>query len=272
MQYGGSHLVNTMATYRKLNHWQSHSRDMVESFKRYYHNSFLDTQRQEAYNLFLGNYTYVKGQPMLWDLATDYYLHHSDPRGYLDRARRDYYMWYTPEFLRPRELPPVRYPADHQFTEKVYDYDDYWIEYYRPEALSSFLKMYIFRMNNTSRYLPDRPHNRDKAFDFSPFKPRLEPQRQQTIESPDKRAPRKGVTILDPSHYEEREARARERLTEAGQTDWPLLAASLALDAPIWSNDKHLWGTGVAVWRTRTMRYWGEGSVQMPLSYRGPTC
>jgi hypothetical protein len=46
IQYGGSHLVNTMATYRKINHWQSSSRDMVESFKRYYHNSFLDSQRQ----------------------------------------------------------------------------------------------------------------------------------------------------------------------------------------------------------------------------------
>ncbi|RJE17127.1 Polyphosphoinositide phosphatase, partial [Aspergillus sclerotialis] len=51
IQYGGSHLVNTMATYRKINQWTSHSRDMVESFKRYYNNSFLDAQRQEAYNL-----------------------------------------------------------------------------------------------------------------------------------------------------------------------------------------------------------------------------
>ena len=49
IQYGGSHLVNTMATYRKINQWSSQSRDMVESFKRYYNNSFLDAQRQEAY-------------------------------------------------------------------------------------------------------------------------------------------------------------------------------------------------------------------------------
>jgi hypothetical protein len=200
VQYGGSHLVNTMATYRKLNHWQSHSRDMVESFKRYYHNSFLDNQRQEAYNLFLGNYIWAKGQPMLWDLVTDYYLHHSDPRGWLQRSRRDYFLWYTPAFLQTRELPLVDYPANSQFTDKVYDYDDYWMEYYRPYTLSSFLKMYPFRMNNTNRYLPDRPNSRDaKAFDFSPFKPRLEQHRQQGQDSPDKRAPRKGVKIIDPS-------------------------------------------------------------------------
>jgi len=41
VQYAGSHLVNTMETYRKINQWTSHSRDMLESFKRYYNNSFL---------------------------------------------------------------------------------------------------------------------------------------------------------------------------------------------------------------------------------------
>jgi phosphatidylinositol 3,5-bisphosphate 5-phosphatase len=88
IQYGGSHLVNTMETYRKINQWTSHSRDMVESFKRYYNNSFLDGQRQEAYNLFLGNYVFSQGGPMLWDLATDYYLHHADPRAWSGKGRR----------------------------------------------------------------------------------------------------------------------------------------------------------------------------------------
>ncbi len=40
MQYGGSQLVNTMETYRKLSPWSSHSRDMLVSLKRYYSNSF----------------------------------------------------------------------------------------------------------------------------------------------------------------------------------------------------------------------------------------
>src|SRR5437762_4074499 len=104
VQYGGSHLVNTMETYRKINQWTSHSRDMVESFKRYYNNSFLDGQRQEAYNLFLGNYIFAQGQPMLWDLATDYYLHHADPRAWSDKRRRSYIKWFTPEFLENRSL------------------------------------------------------------------------------------------------------------------------------------------------------------------------
>lgn len=199
VQYGGSHLVNTMATYRKLNHWQSQSRDMVESFKRYYHNSFLDNQRQEAYNLFLGNYIWAQGQPMLWDLATDYYLHHSDPRTWLDRQRRDFYNWYTPAFLEPRMLPPVLNPTPEMKDTGLVDYDDYWLEYYRPATLSSFLKIYSYRMNSSNQYLPDHPTRDSKHFDFSPFKPRLDPHRQQPIDSPEKKPQRKGVTIVDPS-------------------------------------------------------------------------
>jgi hypothetical protein len=41
LQYGGSHLVNTMETYRKINQWTSHSRDMIETIRRYYTNAFV---------------------------------------------------------------------------------------------------------------------------------------------------------------------------------------------------------------------------------------
>ena len=198
VQYGGSHLVNTMATYRKLNQWQSNSRDMVESFKRYYHNSFLDSQRQEAYNLFLGNYIWAQGQPLLWDLTTDYYLHHSDPRTWLEQSRRSYIHWYTPDFLRPRTLPPKPL-RDSNETAALGDlgaYDDYWVECYRPAALSSLGKVFSYRISSTNRYLPDRPP-RDSKYDFSPFKIRMDPQRHSG-DTPEKKSQRNRVKILDP--------------------------------------------------------------------------
>jgi hypothetical protein len=180
VQYGGSHLVNTMSTYRKLNHWQSHSRDMVESFKRYYHNSFLDSQRQEAYNLFLGNYVWAQGQPLLWDLPTDYYLHHSDPMAWLERKRRNYISWFTPEFLEPRTLPQksLHEPNEIATMGDVRTYDDYWLECYRPAALSTLNKVYSYRLNTTNRFHPERPQHRDAKFDFSPFRIRHDPQRE----------------------------------------------------------------------------------------------
>ncbi|KAL1605551.1 phosphatidylinositol-3,5-bisphosphate 5-phosphatase [Nothophoma quercina] len=204
IQYGGSHLVNTMATYRKINQWQSSSRDMVESFKRYYHNSFLDSQRQEAYNLFLGNYTFHQGQPMLWDLTTDYYLHHADPKGYLDWQRRDYNNWFTPSHLEPRTLPPsnhLRALQSRSLQANIGFRDDYWLEYYRPLAISSFLKIFAFRLASPNRAVRD---SRDglapsRIDDISPFVPRKKAQQEQMAQRNNaKKGPRKGVTILDP--------------------------------------------------------------------------
>ncbi|EHK99604.1 putative Polyphosphoinositide phosphatase [Glarea lozoyensis 74030] len=175
VQYGGSQLVNTMETYRKINQWTSHSRDMVESFKRYYNNSFLDGQRQEAYNLFLGNYIFAQGQPMLWDLATDYYLHHANPRGWSGRNRRSYINWYTPEYLEKRVLPKYVGPSGLASGKPLGFFDDYWLEYYKPLAVSSLLKVfsYMGRMNSTLRYIPVKSPQ-DGRYDLSPFKVRTE--------------------------------------------------------------------------------------------------
>jgi hypothetical protein len=196
VQYGGSQLVNTMETYRKINQWTSHSRDMVESFKRYYNNSFLDGQRQEAYNLFLGNYIFVQGQPMLWDLATDYYLHHSNPRTWSNKIRRSYINWYTPSFLETRKLPKYVDPRGVAAKRPLGYFDDYWLEYYKPLAVSSILKIYSYmgKMNSTLRYIPFRS-TQEGRYDLSPFKVRTEADQ----DVPDKKRAKKGVTIVDPS-------------------------------------------------------------------------
>lgn len=173
IQYGGSHLVNTMATYRKINQWTSHSRDMVESFKRYYNNSFMDAQRQEAYNLFLGYYVYAKGQPMLWDLTSDYHLHHSNPRLWEQRVVPNYKIWYTPKYLKDAPPPP---PVWGQMLAKksLAYFDDYWMEYYRPLAVSSFQKVFSYKMHSNLRYIPIKSTQEGK-YDLSPFKVRVPP-------------------------------------------------------------------------------------------------
>ncbi|KAL8856732.1 MAG: hypothetical protein Q9178_006689 [Gyalolechia marmorata] len=156
IQYGGSHLVNTMATYRKINQWSSQSRDMVESFKRYYNNSFLDRQRQEAYNLFLGNYTFAQGQPMLWDLTTDYYLHHADPRAWSERRRKNYIKWFEPRHLEERRMPQDVYPKGALADKPLEFFDDYWLEYYRPTNLSAFPKILSYKVNSLRKYPPPK--------------------------------------------------------------------------------------------------------------------
>ena len=185
--------MNTMETYRKINQWTSHSRDMVESFKRYYNNSFLDGQRQEAYNLFLGNYIFAQGQPMLWDLSTDYYLHHRDPRTWSAKGRKIYIHWFTPSHLVERRMPPVLNLRGRSGEKLINCIDDYWLEYYRPLALSSFLKIFSFRMNSTLRYIPFKS-TQEGRYDLSPFHVRT----SHDQDSPEKSRSRKGVKILEP--------------------------------------------------------------------------
>ena len=36
--------------------------------------------------------------------------------------------------------------------------------------------------------------------------------------------------------------------------DWPILATALALDLPIWTEDRDFFGCGVATWITRTVQ------------------
>lgn len=130
LQYGGSHLVNTMETYRKINQWTSHSRDMLESIRRFYSNSFVDAEKQDAMNLFLGNYVVHKGQPALWELPGDYHLHNiTDPE--LKKIRKSYTKWFTPDAILPQsDLIRKRLQEYEEFELRQFSlhdvrYDDY---------------------------------------------------------------------------------------------------------------------------------------------------
>lgn len=63
------------------------------------------------------------------------------------------------------------------------------------------------------------------------------------------------VEPLAPSIYEPFEGVARGRLQQRAQPDWPVLAAALAFDGAVWSHDHDFFGTGVAIWSTRNMRF-----------------
>jgi hypothetical protein len=187
VQYGGSQLVNTMETYRKINQWTSQSRDMIESFRRYYNNSFLDGQRQEAYNLFLGNYIFSQGQTLLWDLPNDYYLHHTEPRTRLTQPTKDYRRWYTSTHLVPIEdsLPPlscnqnVHKPRLPQVRVSSIDDSDFWAEYYRPYMFTPLSKLFPYKMNTTRRYIPYvSRYTTDHWDDVSPFRVRCDNDRE----------------------------------------------------------------------------------------------
>lgn len=58
------------------------------------------------------------------------------------------------------------------------------------------------------------------------------------------------VRTVDAETYSQYEAIARERIDRRDGDDWPVLAAALALDCPIWTEDRDFFGCGVATWTT----------------------
>lgn len=52
LQYTGSALVNRVETYRRMPHWNSHSRDMIENIRRFYANSMLGKTCSYDFNYF----------------------------------------------------------------------------------------------------------------------------------------------------------------------------------------------------------------------------
>lgn len=53
-------------------------------------NRFADAEKQDAINLFLGNYIPEEGRVPLWELSSDYHLHNEDPR---NRTKRRQYVY-----------------------------------------------------------------------------------------------------------------------------------------------------------------------------------
>lgn len=173
VQYGGSNLVNTMDSYRRINQWSSHTRDMLNSVKRIYSNSFMDLIRQEAINLFLGNYTYDLTQPKLWELQNDFYLHNDYQIQDL-RIKNSYIQWYNYKHFddastgihnKTAETPNTKHQSDFNLEQN----DNWFNECYVPRKFQSLLDLFQFNMNSNARYFPSISSNQ---FDYSPFKSR----------------------------------------------------------------------------------------------------
>ncbi|XP_062510489.1 polyphosphoinositide phosphatase-like [Corticium candelabrum] len=155
-QYGGSHLVHRIRTYRHIaTPWALPSRDMLQSVSRYYSNAFTDNDKQMAINLFVGAYQPHKERLHLWELTTDYYLHHLLAA---DRLQPEdlpgYTNWCHPEILDclPLPLPPPQllwkkdYKADDEMKHEAMDS---FTEYYQPLRLTLFEEDYCCNMPRT---------------------------------------------------------------------------------------------------------------------------
>ncbi len=58
------------------------------------------------------------------------------------------------------------------------------------------------------------------------------------------------IHTVDHSLYEVFEEPARARISRRDPDDWPVVATALLLNAPIWTEDRDFFGTGIATWTT----------------------
>ncbi|KAG8444675.1 hypothetical protein GDO86_009734 [Hymenochirus boettgeri] len=171
LQYGGSQLVHRVKTYRKIAPWTQHSKDIMQTLSRYYSNAFSDADRQDAINLFLGVFQPAESKPHLWELPTDFYLHHKNTMK-LDHTKRSYTFWWTPDVLKNLPLPLDEvHNAENQkkmTIKKCNRWDEetnIYNEFFRPYELSSFDDTFCLAMTNSARdFMP-----KNVGIDPSPF-------------------------------------------------------------------------------------------------------
>lgn len=191
LQYGGSQLVHRVKTYRKIAPWTQHSKDIMQTLSRYYSNAFSDADRQDSINLFLQVYQPSESKPHLWELPTDFYLHHSDTM-ILPHQRHSYTHWWTDGVLTFLPLPYDEAPCEKNrrkvVVKRVNRYDesiDIYTEFFKPYELTSFDDTFSIAMTNSAReFMP-----KTVGLDPSPF----------TVRKPDESA----KSVLGKSSKEE---------------------------------------------------------------------
>uniref|UniRef100_A0A674HE04 FIG4 phosphoinositide 5-phosphatase n=1 Tax=Taeniopygia guttata TaxID=59729 RepID=A0A674HE04_TAEGU len=171
LQYGGSQLVHRVKTYRKIAPWTQHSKDIMQTLSRYYSNAFSDADRQDSINLFLGVFKPAEGKPHLWELPTDFYLHHKNTLS-LSQTRQSYTYWWTSGVLKHLPLPfdevtcaenrrKLTVKKFNKYEEEI----DIHNEFFRPYELSSFDETFCLAMTNSTRdFMP-----KNVGIDPSPF-------------------------------------------------------------------------------------------------------
>jgi hypothetical protein len=142
LQYTGSALVNRVETYRRMPHWNSHSRDIIENLRRFYTNSLLGTYHDLAGALQLNAFADADKQAAI-NLFLDV---HTDRTTTQPPRRRGYQIWFSEKNLQPAYNYVECEAGIVDFTDSK---SEFWVEYYRPLLFTSLGKHFVYSMNST---------------------------------------------------------------------------------------------------------------------------
>nr|XP_050858184.1 polyphosphoinositide phosphatase isoform X4 [Vespula vulgaris] len=177
LQYGGSQLVHRIKTYRKTAPWTSQGNDIMQTLSRYYSNTFSDQEKQHTINLFLGLFIPEEGKPSIWELLTDYYLHHKPACQYFRKGRL-LTQWWNKNILKclPYAFNEVTKTCSEmiQVQSTLEEMIDVYYDYHRPYELSLLADLYAYKISHSVRDF--MPHF---TTSFSPFAVRIRPGRRR---------------------------------------------------------------------------------------------
>lgn len=161
LQYGGSHLVHRIKSYRKIAPLSSHSRDIMQTLSRYYSNTFSDADKQDAMNLFLGIFRPSEESCHVWNLTNDFYLHNSKSieRQLFGDISKPATCWWDEKVARslPRAACELYKGAAENilYASSRTNLDisnDGFFEQYRPQELTILSNTLVFEMSHTERH------------------------------------------------------------------------------------------------------------------------
>ncbi|RLU24526.1 hypothetical protein DMN91_002615 [Ooceraea biroi] len=177
LQYGGSQLVHRIKTYRKTAPWTSQGNDIMQTLSRYYSNTFSDQEKQHTINLFLGLFIPEEGKLPIWELLTDYYLHHP-PASHYSRKKKLLTQWWDTNVSKclPYALDEVTKSCSEmiQVQSSMEEMIDVYYDYHRPYELSLLSELYAYKISHSVRDF--MPHF---TTCYSPFAVRVRPGRRR---------------------------------------------------------------------------------------------
>ncbi|ESO10569.1 hypothetical protein HELRODRAFT_72070 [Helobdella robusta] len=183
LQYGGSQLVHRIRGYRKLTAWTSSSRDIMQTLSRYYSNTFSDSEKQNAMNIFLGVFipssrsspSQASGSKQIWELSSDYYIHNEAALDLGKLNRRSYCQWWDQRIL---DCLPYSYEDESkgildehlavEYHERSSEQVNLLDDLYKPHEMTSFDDLFAMNMSHSLKdFMPK------SSSDISPFCTRM---------------------------------------------------------------------------------------------------
>ena len=64
------------------------------------------------------------------------------------------------------------------------------------------------------------------------------------------------LEVVDRNLHKPYETEARARIERRDPNDWPILASTLLLGCPLWTEDRDFFSTGVATWTTDNIEFY----------------